>query len=221
MDELSKKTQVYYFVSGMLIAFSFSTLAWSFLTVKAERDTKLTTTNTTPTRDTGSYTSTYKVEPVILTEKTKERIKHKNQERHWTRKKIDSWNKQVKKTDQRWVQPLLRVKGFAKDTEATKIINYAYYDVSNKDMDFVLTLKAENWWFNMYQQANARSNGKREDARWLCQLHRNRHKNIVDDKRFWNSWKWQVEQCYKKYKGGTKFYWYYVRNKYKNLFYFE
>ena len=110
---------------------------------------------------------------------------------------VVSWGDWViKEVNQRWTEPVLRVKGFDYDTDATKIINYAY-KVSGGDMDFILTLKAENWGFNMYQQSNVVKNWIREDSRWLCQLNRKRHKE-VDTKEFWESWEYQVEICYKK-----------------------
>ena len=125
----------------------------------------------------------------------------------------------IKEVNQRWTEPVLRVKGFDYDTDATKIINYAY-KISGGDMDFILTLKAENGWFNMYQQSNVVKNWIREDSRWLCQLNRKRHKE-VDTKEFWESWEYQVEICYKKYAWWTKFYGYNVRNRYKDQFYWE
>lgn len=133
---------------------------------------------------------------------------------------VVSWGDwMIKEVNQRWTEPVLRVKGFDYDTDATKIINYAY-KISGGDMDFILTLKAENGWFNMYQQSNVVKNWIREDSRWLCQLNRKRHKE-VDTKEFWESWEYQVEICYKKYAWWTKFYGYNVRNRYKDQFYWE
>lgn len=108
------------------------------------------------------------------------------------------------------------VKWFPEDSMATQIATYAY-SVSNGDMDFLLTLKAENWWFDMYKQSNCYSNGKREQSYWLCQLNRLYHSE-VDTKIFRESWKYQVELCYQKYKWWTIFYGYNVRNKYKWTF---
>ena len=133
---------------------------------------------------------------------------------------VVSWGDWViKEVNQRWTEHILRVKGFASDTDATKIINYAY-KISGGDMDFILTLKAENWGFNMYQQSNVVKNWIREDSRWLCQLNRKRHKE-VDTKEFWESWEYQVDVCWRKYKWWTKFYGYNVRNRYKDQFYWE
>ena len=129
-----------------------------------------------------------------------------------------NWDNQ--EGNQTGYKPVLRTKGFGIDTDATKIINYAY-EISDWDIDFVLTLKAENGWFDMHKQSNVHNNGKREDSWGLCQLNRRRHKNVVDNPLFWESRKYQVEVCWDKYKNGTKFYGYNVRLKYKDLFYWE
>lgn len=137
------------------------------------------------------------------------------------------------------------VKGFPEDSFANNVATYVYW-ISDWDIDFLATLKAENGWFDMFKQSDVwyishyvckdnlvvstkdyihienkqecKPIKKREDSRWLCQLHRAWHRDIVDDPRFWTDWKRQVEQCYKKYKWWTKFYGYYVRHKYKNDF---
>lgn len=138
----------------------------------------------------------------------------------WTRKIESWWNWSVEKVNQRWTEPVLRVKGFDYDTDATKIINYAY-KISGGDMDFILTLKAENWGFNMYQQSNViDKNWKREESYWLCQMMKKRHPE-VNTKEFRESWEYQVDVCWRKYKWWTKFYGYNVRNRYKDQFYWE
>jgi hypothetical protein len=50
----------------------------------------------------------------------------------------------------------------------------------------------------------------------ICQINAGYHKEIVSDPRF-QDWHWQLEQCVKLYKGGTKFYGYKVRKAFKNL----
>lgn len=138
----------------------------------------------------------------------------------WYGQTIGKWDWGNKEPNQTGHKPVLRTQGFGLDTDATKIINYAY-DISSGDMDFVLTLKAENGWFDLYQQSNVYNNGIREDSWGLCQLNRRRHKNVVDNPLFRESWEHQVEVCWDKYKNGTKFYGYNVRKKYENLFYWE
>lgn len=143
---------------------------------------------------------------------------------NWTE---SAWDKWIEKADKRRDKPLLRtwdkkvlVKWFPEDSMATNIATYAY-QVSNWDMDFLMTLKAENGWFDMYKQSNVPdkywANG-REDSRWICQLHRRRHKAIVDDPRFFTDYRFQVEKCWEKYSWWTRFYGYDVRLKFKNDF---
>jgi hypothetical protein len=119
-----------------------------------------------------------------------------------------------------WKLPIVLVKGFPRDSMATNIATYAY-KVSNWDMDFLMTLKAENWWFDMYKQSNVPDknwpNG-REDSRWICQIHRRRFKHIVDTKEFRESRQFQVEQCWSLYKGWTRFYGRDVRKRFKDDF---
>lgn len=111
---------------------------------------------------------------------------------------------------------IVYVKWFPEDSIATKIATYAY-KISNWDIDFLSTLKAENGWFNMYQQSNVYKNGKREESYGLCQMMRKYHPE-VNTKIFRESREYQVETCYKKYKWGTKFYGFNSRLKYKDDF---
>ena len=64
-------------------------------------------------------------------------------------------------------------------------------------MDFVTMIECESW-FN----PNARWDSGR--AYGLCQLNNRRHK--VSDE-YKNSWEIQIDTCYQKWKGWTKFYW--------------
>ena len=91
-------------------------------------------------------------------------------------------------------------------------------EISNGDRDFIRTLEAENGTRNPYKQSGVVSKWVREDSRWFCQLHRNWHSDIVDDNRFWESPKRQMEQCRLKYKWWTRFYGYDVRYKVKDRF---
>ena len=151
-----------------------------------------------------------------------------------SRQEIWSWDKQEQgvveevskgstRTDHKGTESVLRVEGFPLDSDATKIINYAY-EISNGDMDFVLTLKAENGWFDIYKQSNVYDEygpNNREDSRGLCQLHRRWHSDIVDQPKFRDWYEYQVDACYEKYVGWTRFYGYDVRERYRHLFYRE
>ena len=91
---------------------------------------------------------------------------------------------------------------------ATKINTYAYELDKKHWKEFAIMLRCENWEYDMYLQSKVLDpygpNG-REDSRWYCQLHRDRHSEIVDNPLFWSDRKWQIEQCYNKRKNWTIF----------------
>ena len=64
---------------------------------------------------------------------------------------------------------------------------------------------AENGSIDPTTQSNVVNNGVREDSWGFCQILRKYHPE-VNDERFFTDWRWQMELCYKKYKGGTTFY---------------
>lgn len=103
-------------------------------------------------------------------------------------------------------------------------LNYAY-DIWG--LDFVLTILAENgtmWidrkslavWANWYSDY------------WLCQVNVWWHPDVLSDgsngKRF-HDWFYdpykQLDYCYKKFAGGTRFYWYDVRHRMKDKLIFD
>jgi len=108
-------------------------------------------------------------------------------------------------------------KGYKEDDQIQKYVQYAY-KISWNDINFVATLEAENWAWNMYRQSDVVKNWIREDSYWFCQLHRNWHRDVVDTKEFWSDPYRQLDKCFEKYDWWTKFYWYYQRNKVKSRF---
>jgi len=149
-----------------------------------------------------------------------------NQQTKWTETRVattrateNQGNRNLEKENQGWEQ-LVLVKGFPEDSQATKIVTYAY-KISGGDMDFLMTLKAENGAFDMYKQSQVKDpnwpNGK-EDSRWLCQIHRRWYSHIVDNPQFREDYKFQLDRCWELYKWWTKFYWYNNRLKFKNDF---
>ena len=209
-----KQKVIYYFLSGFVISASISILI-SYWWVQAKESAIITTTRSYEL-PTGGY---YPVSTVREIKKREIGVEQQHKAAPEERKRSNKENRIDKKEPKRSVQ-LVLVQWFPEDSQATKIATYAY-KVSWGDMDFLMTLKAENWAFDMYLQSRVSDKhwrNWREDSRWLCQLHRTRHKDVVDDKRFWNSREFQVEKCREKYKWWTKFYWYYVRNKYKWVF---
>jgi len=105
---------------------------------------------------------------------------------------------------------------------AQQLIQYAC-DVSNSDIDFILTLNAEMGSWNWQGQSNViQKDWKREPSFWMCQIHYKYHKktiyenlpfNRIKESRYLTDWKYQIETCYKMYKWGTKMYGYNVRHK--------
>lgn len=114
-------------------------------------------------------------------------------------------------------------KGRPSDSTVQEYVDYAR-EISNWDIDFIATLEAENGRRDPKRQSLVPDNKRgmsangREDSRGFCQLHRRRHKNIVDDPRFFSDPKRQLDQCRTKYKWWTKFYWYNVRKPLKSRF---
>ena len=106
--------------------------------------------------------------------------------------------------------------------KANEYIQYAC-EVSNYDIDFILTLQHENWsWDYKTQSRVIQKNWKREPSYWFCQMHYSYHKkdvyeNLPYDKifksKYLNDWKYQLEVCRDKYKNWTTFYWYKYRFK--------
>lgn len=99
---------------------------------------------------------------------------------------------------------------------AQQYIQYAC-DVSNYDVDFILTLQHENGSRDIKKQSNVVQKWVREPSYWLCQMHYRFHKkdvyenlpyNRIFESKYLNDRKYQIDVCYKKYVGGTRFYWY-------------
>jgi len=85
--------------------------------------------------------------------------------------------------------------------EQQKIIDYAW-KISH-DREFIYLLKAENGEISVDRKSPVNSNGYRDYG--LCQINKGYHPGIVNDERF-SDYKWQLDQCYRLYKGGTTFY---------------
>lgn len=121
-------------------------------------------------------------------------------------------------------------KGRPEDNIVQDYVRYAY-KISWWDLDFVATLEAENgtrdpkkqsnvhmyydkekWRNVMCNKANWNAGCKREESYWFCQMMKKFHPQVKDE-RFFTDPNRQLEQCYAKYKWGTKFYWYNVRHK--------
>lgn len=91
-------------------------------------------------------------------------------------------------------------KGSRKQQEA---IDYAWQ--ISKDPNFLYLLKAENGKVSIDRKSDVvGSNGYRDYG--YCQINKGFHSKIVKDSRFFTDMKWQLDNCYRLYKGGTTFY---------------
>ena len=94
-------------------------------------------------------------------------------------------------------------KEYDQNDERNQFIQYAY---EKGGFDLVLLMECENSTWNMYRQSEVVKNGRREPSFWFCMIDRDFHKNIVDDSRFRNDRKRQIDKCYELWKGWTRFY---------------
>ena len=209
MNDFKKNFNLFTFVIGFMIGCSILVI------VNAKESPSTSYERNTYSIGTTWTVETWESKPTI-TVISNEKLTHIVADTRWW----ISWTNQQHQEISSWWTKLVLVQWFPEVSIATNIATYAY-EVSNGNMDFLMTLKAENWWFDMYKQSNVPDkywvNG-REDSRGICQLHRKRHSAIVDNERFFADYKYQVEECWKKYNWWTKFYWYNVRLKYKTHF---
>lgn len=75
--------------------------------------------------------------------------------------------------------------------------------ISNADIKFITLLDAENGLWTM-DRKSVNKDGSADYG--LCQINKKWHPEIVGDSRFFTDAKWQLEQCYALWKGGTTFY---------------
>ncbi len=91
-------------------------------------------------------------------------------------------------------------------TEAqNEVIRYAWQ--LSHDLNFIYTLNGENGTWNYQRIHNPRGNTVGTDM-GLCGINSWFHPEIVTDPRFFSDEHWQLEQCYKMWKGSVKFYGY-------------
>lgn len=94
--------------------------------------------------------------------------------------------------------------GFSEDSIVQQYVQYAY---EIWWMDLVTLIDCENWQRNMYRQSEVVKNWKREKSFWLCQISQVHHPKIVNNDKFWNDWKWQLDRCKELMEWWTPFYW--------------
>lgn len=87
--------------------------------------------------------------------------------------------------------------------EQQKAIDYAW-EIS-KDPLFIYTLKAENGHITIDRRSDKIGKNGWYDYGY-CQVNKGYHPKVVNDPRFFTDMKWQLDQCYRLFKGGTTFY---------------
>lgn len=81
----------------------------------------------------------------------------------------------------------------------------AYAWSLSHDLRFIYTLNGENGLWTHNRRHNPANNARGVD--WgLCGVNDYWHPKVVSDPRFLTDWKWQMNECYRLWKGGTKFY---------------
>lgn len=95
-------------------------------------------------------------------------------------------------------------KWFKEDSPVQQYVQYAY---EIWGIDLVALIDCENWQWNMYRQSEVIKNWKREKSFWFCQISQVYHPEIVNNDRFWNDWRRQLEKCNDLMKNWTAFYW--------------
>ena len=118
---------------------------------------------------------------------------------------------QVAETVQPEVQPMQTCVKTTAGEDQNQYVRYAS-EISNNDLDFLATLNAENGLWDPKRRSSF------EDSWGFCQFHRAWHSKTVDDPRFFSDPKWQLDQCWRAYKGGTRFYGFDVRGPHKKQF---
>lgn len=79
-------------------------------------------------------------------------------------------------------------------------------EVSDNNLEFIRKITGENGNMGHTDQSKVWKNGIREPSFGYCQIHKGYHPSIVNDERFFTDKRWQMETCYRLWKGGTKFY---------------
>jgi hypothetical protein len=104
------------------------------------------------------------------------------------------------------------------DEDQQQYVRYAS-QISNNDLDFLATLEAESGLWTPDRRSNVvDASGNLEPSYGFCQIHAGYHPEVVNDPRFFSDPFWQLDQCWKLYSGGTRFYGADHRHKHKHKF---
>lgn len=131
------------------------------------------------------------------------------EEVHSTQEKMTmTWSTQVCET-QEIVETFV-----TRNWERNELVTKAF-ELSNGDIDFLLTVEAESRW-------NTEAIGDHWNSKGLCQWHRKWHKNVRNDPNFSDP-DWQLKKCFEFYSWyktawiiQKRLYWYNRRLKYQD-----
>lgn len=99
---------------------------------------------------------------------------------------------------------IMRKKERGENDIRQEYVDYAY-KIGGKDL--VYLIECENATWNMSRQSEVVKDGKREQSYWFCQISKPHHPEIVNNDKFWNDWKRQLDRCKELMRNGTPFYW--------------
>lgn len=84
------------------------------------------------------------------------------------------------------------------------MVQYAY-DIGW--FDLVKLIECENGGRQPLLQSYVVTNWIREQSYWLCQIHKRYHPEVINDSRFWEDWKVQIDYCKQWQDEWRPFYW--------------
>ena len=93
--------------------------------------------------------------------------------------------------------------------------------ISGNDKSFLALLQGENDLFDPRRRSEVYDpkTNRYEDSYGFCQIHRQSHREIVEDSRFFSNPFWQLDRCWELYRTGTVFG--ATKNVFKNKKYFQ
>lgn len=89
--------------------------------------------------------------------------------------------------------------------EQNEKIRYAW-EISGYDIEFIYVLNGENGTWEHIRIHDNSANTVGTDVGFGINSYF--HPEIVNDERFWNDWKWQIDRTYQLWSGGVRFYGY-------------
>jgi len=104
-----------------------------------------------------------------------------------------------------WMVKRIEMPNHSKEQEM--YMNYGFA-LSKGNINFPYKMKAENGTLDPTRQSDCvdKKTGVREPSYGFCQMHMKWQSDKILDPRFKTDWMWQMQECYKLWKGGTPMY---------------